>query len=179
MPARTSFLCWLAALSCALPATLAEAEVAAASSEPRVLASIDRYRKATWRWQRLMRVARTPTQRTAERSTSAAYRRYVLDVWKGRARRARNRAYRPPYLSAWLCIHRREGAWTANTGNGYFGGLQMNLAFQRRYGGDLVRWKGLAHRWLPIEQIWVGVRAHRSGRGFYPWPNAARACGLI
>jgi hypothetical protein len=25
----------------------------------------------------------------------------------------------------------------------------------------------------------VAERAYRSGRGFYPWPNTARACGLI
>jgi hypothetical protein len=25
----------------------------------------------------------------------------------------------------------------------------------------------------------VAERAYRSGRGFYPWPNSARACGLI
>jgi hypothetical protein len=27
--------------------------------------------------------------------------------------------------------------------------------------------------------MWVAERAHRSGRGFYPWPNTARHCGLI
>ena len=31
--------------------------------------------------------------------------------------------------AAWLaqaqCIHRHEGAWNANTGNGYFGGMQI------------------------------------------------------
>jgi hypothetical protein len=27
--------------------------------------------------------------------------------------------------------------------------------------------------------MWVAERAYRSGRGFYPWPNTARACGLI
>ncbi len=30
-----------------------------------------------------------------------------------------------------------------------------------------------------VEQMWVAERAHRSGRGFYPWPNTARYCGLI
>jgi hypothetical protein len=27
--------------------------------------------------------------------------------------------------------------------------------------------------------MWAAERAHRSGRGFYPWPNTARYCGLI
>jgi hypothetical protein len=55
----------------------------------------------------------------------------------------------------------------------------MNIAFQRRYGGELLRRKGTADRWTPIEQMWVAERAHRSGLGFYPWPNTARSCGLI
>lgn len=50
--------------------------------------------------------------------------------------RVRHRAYltlHPPvvkpqgasHLAMWLCIHAKEGAWNANTGNGYYGGLQM------------------------------------------------------
>jgi len=31
----------------------------------------------------------------------------------------------------------------------------------------------------PLEQMWVAERAYRNGRGFYPWPNTARYCGLI
>ena len=55
----------------------------------------------------------------------------------------------------------------------------MDLAFQRAYGGRLLRAKGTADRWSPLEQMWVAERAYRSGRGFYPWPNTARYCGLI
>ncbi len=44
---------------------------------------------------------------------------------------------------------------------------------------ELLRRKGTADRWTPVEQMWVAERAHRSGRGFYPWPNTARYCGLI
>jgi hypothetical protein len=51
--------------------------------------------------------------------------------------------------------------------------------FQRDYGRRLLRRKGRAHRWTPLEQIWVGERALREGRGFHPWPVAARRCGLI
>jgi hypothetical protein len=29
-----------------------------------------------------------------------------------------------------------------------------------------------------MEQIWVAVRAWRT-RGFSPWPNTARDCGLL
>ena len=49
----------------------------------------------------------------------------------------------------------------------------------RTYGGDLLRRKGTADKWTPVEQMWVAERAYRAGRGFYPWPNTARYCGLI
>jgi len=145
----------------------------------RILAKIRRLRRETWRWQRLMRVPRTRPTRLAERSASLAFQRWALRFWQKRARTARRRAHHPRRLEAWLCIQRREGAWNANTGNGYYGGLQMDVQFQRTYGADLVRRKGLAHRWGYLEQIWVAERAYRSGRGFYPWPNTARSCGLI
>ena len=76
------------------------------------------------------------------------------------------------------CIHRHEGAWDANTGNGYFGGLQMDRPFMRRYGARLYRMRGTADRWTPAEQIRAAIRAYRE-RGFEPWPNTARACGLL
>jgi hypothetical protein len=81
--------------------------------------------------------------------------------------------------AAFLCIHRYEGAWNANTGNGYYGGLQMDLAFQSLYGGDFMgRW-GTADNWPAWAQLRAAVRAYQSGRGFGPWPNTARACGLL
>jgi hypothetical protein len=86
----------------------------------------------------------------------------------------------PAYLQgAFLCIHRYEGAWDANTGNGYYGGLQMDRPFQTRYGADYVRRWGTADNWPSWAQLQAAVRAYRSGRGFYPWPNTARVCGLI
>jgi hypothetical protein len=38
---------------------------------------------------------------------------------------------------------------------------------------------GTADHWPPAVQIAVAIRAYASGRGFYPWPNTARACGLL
>jgi hypothetical protein len=82
-----------------------------------------------------------------------------------------------------MCIHRHERhpsqGWRTRTGNGYYGGLQMDISFQRTYGRFLLRAKGTADRWSAVEQMWVAERARRSGRGFYPWPNTARYCGLI
>lgn len=82
-------------------------------------------------------------------------------------------------MGAWLCIHRGEGAWDSNTGNGYYGGLQMDLSFQRTYGPEfMARW-GTADNWPVWAQITAARRARDSGRGYYPWPTTARRCGLI
>jgi hypothetical protein len=96
-----------------------------------------------------------------------------------RAQALARTARHPPHLAAWQCIHGGEGSWTANTGNGYYGGLQFDRGFQLTYGSWLYRTKGTAENWTPLEQMWTAERAHASGRGFGPWPNTARACGLL
>ena len=75
------------------------------------------------------------------------------------------------------CIHQYEGSWTADTGNGYYGGLQMDRQFQRTYGARLYSSKGTADHWTAAEQISVAIVAYAS-RGFSPWPNTRRPCGL-
>jgi hypothetical protein len=81
-------------------------------------------------------------------------------------------------LKALLCIHHFEGSWDANTGNGYYGGLQMDLRFQSTYGRIyLDRW-GTADHWPVWAQVVTARRAYRAGRGFGPWPNTARACAV-
>lgn len=84
----------------------------------------------------------------------------------------------PPHYRAWKCIHKYEGAWN-DPNPPYWGGLQMDMSFQRAYGAALLRRKGTADHWTPLEQMWVAEKAYRSGRGFYPWPTTARICGLI
>ena len=126
-----------------------------------------------------MGVPRTRPAKEASKTLALGYRRWVLTLWQRRAVHAWRRATSPPHRAGWLCIHRLEAGWHANTGNGYYGGLQMDLTFQRHYGRYLLRRKGTADRWTPLEQMWVAEHAHRSGRGFYPWPNTARYCGLI
>jgi len=36
------------------------------------------------------------------------------------------------HYSGWMCIHAREGSWNAQTGNGYYGGLQMSYGWAGR-----------------------------------------------
>ena len=120
-------------------------------------------------------------------SATASTGRQTLQLWQWRSAQAAADVARhsldtviPPSLAAsFLCIHHYEGAWNANTGNGYYGGLQMDLTFQGRYGADFVRLWGTADNWPSWAQLQAAVRAYQSGRGFWPWPNTARACGLI
>jgi hypothetical protein len=96
---------------------------------------------------------------------------------EARAERRRERARAATVVDELLCIHGHEGAWTSNTGNGYYGGLQMDLAFQRAYGPEYLAAYGTADRWPVAAQLTAGARAVAS-RGFTPWPAAAAACGL-
>ena len=142
------------------------------------LVGIHTRRDETWRWQDVMSVSHVRYGGYAEQSHSLAYRRSVLSLWTQRAAQVRYRAQHPPRLKDWMCIHRYEGSWT-DPNPPYYGGLQMDMSFMRAYGGALLLKKGTADHWSPLEQIWVAERAYESGRGFYPWPNTARWCGLI
>jgi hypothetical protein len=133
----------------------------------------------TWRCQQQLNRRRSPVSYAAERSRSLAFRKWAWRLWSNRADHHCGIAGAVGTMSHWLCIHRYEGAWNANTGNGFYGGLQMDYGFQRTYGAGLLRAKGTANNWTPLEQIIVAERARRSGRGYHPWPNAARLCGLL
>lgn len=63
----------------------------------------------------------------------------------------------------------------------------MDLGFQETYAAalskrfhipNLLHTKGTADNWTELEQLWVAEMAIES-RGYYPWPNTARYCGLI
>jgi hypothetical protein len=118
-------------------------------------------------------------------SATAATGRETLRLWQRRSALAalavsEHGAAIPASLSAaFQCIHHYEGAWNANTGNGYYGGLQMDLTFQASYGAEFLRRWGTADNWPVWAQFQAAVRAYQSGRGFYPWPNTAQACGMI
>ena len=129
------------------------------------------YRARTWRWQAL--TGSTRTHRSVRPSTKA-----VLRFWVRAAGRAYLKAINPPHKGAWLCIHRYEGSWR-DSGDPYWGGLQMDRGFMAGYAPRYLLRRGFADRWSPLEQMWVAERAYRSGRGFYAWPNTARYCGLI
>jgi hypothetical protein len=73
-----------------------------------------------------------------------------------------------PSVATWQKIAQCESGnrWNINTGNGYYGGLQENMAFWRGNGG-------LAYAARPdlateMQQIAVADNAYRT-RGFEPW----------
>ena len=143
-----------------------------------LVSQIDQLRATTWRWQRVMGTRLTQSSMSYRTDPSRRYKRWVRDLWRVRAFGAHRRAANPPNYAAWLCIHRYEGSWT-DGGGPYYGGLQMDIGFQIRYGRALYARKGTADHWTPLEQIWTAERAREAGRGFFPWPNTARACGLL
>ena len=134
---------------------------------------IDRYRRATWHWQRVMLHPVTLT--LADPPADPLER---IRAWRRKSLAVQEIALHPPHLRAWTCIHHYEGAWT-DAGAPYYGGLQMDLGFQHTYGQALLVRKGTANNWSPLEQMWVAERALNAGRGFWPWPNTARYCGLL
>ncbi len=130
-----------------------------------------RVRATTWHWQAVMGMRRF-------HSTAALNSPRALRFWRRHARYVRRLAGRPPHRRGWLCIHRYEGSW-ADSGDPYWGGLQMDRGFMYAYAPRALLRRGLANSWTALEQMWVAERAHRSGRGFSPWPNTARSCGLL
>jgi hypothetical protein len=185
-----AYLLFIVVCACALAAALgargqsepptdpAPTTTPAAEDEPDLVARrlqriIDAYRRKVWHWQRVM--GRPVTLTLSHPPPQLADR---VPVWRHVAKRTWAHAQHPPHAEAWRCIHSYEAGW-GDAGGPYYGGLQMDLGFQQRYGAYLLRKKGTANRWTPLEQMWVAERAYRAGRGFYPWPNTARVCGLI
>ena len=143
-----------------------QARVAPRHVNPRLTRNL---RAVTWRWEIVMGLRRS-------RLAAPLNAPRALRFWRRHARYVRRLAVRPPHKRGWLCIHHFEGSWR-DSGDPYWGGLQMDLSFQETYGGWLLQHKGTADHWSPLEQIWVAVRAWRV-RGFSPWPNTAHYCGM-
>ena len=153
------------------PSQTAAPRVPAARQLPDLTPAILRSRGQTWRFQVLM-------GRPLSHPSAALDPYQRLAFWRRLARVTGRQAAAPPHRRAWLCLHRYEGRWQ-DDGDPYWGGLQMDLGFMWRYAPRFLLRRGLANRWTPVEQMWVAERALRQGRGFYPWPNSARICGLL
>lgn len=80
----------------------------------------------------------------------------------------------PAHYKGWICIHNGEGAWNSQTGNGFYGGLQMT------YG-----WMGLvgnAALLSPLQQMWAaekGLQENWNNRFAWlsgQWPHTYPPC---
>jgi hypothetical protein len=124
-----------------------------------------------------------PPHGHAERTaTTVAELTPILARWQGRLPRYRAAlARRRPALAGLRCIHGYEGPWNAVSDSTptYYGGLQMDRAFERAYGRDVLVARGGADAdaWSRHDQLMVAMRAYRAV-GYSPWPTTAAACGL-
>jgi len=91
----------------------------------------------------------------------------------------------PPRV--WLlqarCIHLKEGGWAANTGNGYFGGMQFAARTWRRVGGAadpaFTHPGDPAHPFTasPGEQLYRAWRVwKRDGESWRAWGAVGASC---
>lgn len=109
----------------------------------------------------------------AERQDGAARAQTIRALRRGLRARGHGHSY---LEGALLCIQTFEAPW-AYDGPVYDGGLQMDADFQRTYGREFVRAFGAASNWPVSVQLAVGIRGWID-RGWAPWPNTARRCGL-
>lgn len=167
-----------AVLSC-LVISLAAASTAQSQSETASLKKkITKMIVNTHSRQYMVGVRLTPTRYLYKSRRKLAVIRRDYRWWGMKAKQSWVQFVNPPHRRDWLCIHRFEGSWQ-DANDPYWGGLQMDRGFMRSYAPLKLLHKGWANVWSPLEQMWVAERAHRSGRGFGPWPNTARSCGLL
>lgn len=153
-----------------------------ARSEEPSTASVRLAGKTIVQWKRLAILRRI--DRDKARSKAGEMTRYgwqlQRDIVKLRKRIAYVEAHgvlTSPEEQALLCIHGGEGSWT-DPNPPFYGGVQMDEQFQRTYGRVFYDHYGTADHWPVSVQLAVSIYASWS-RGWYPWPNTARACGLI
>ena len=133
-------------------------------------------RRQTWKAQDRAGVHRWPT-RYLERHASERFLNYLARMWRQRLRTVpAPQPQLPAHYRDWLCIHRYEASW-ADDGAPYWGGLQFGYNEWRTYGEPYTH-VATANLASPLEQMWAAERYYDVS-GFSPWPNTARACGLL
>ena len=86
-------------------------------------------------------------------------------------------APKPRHYRAWQRIAACESGsrWRINTGNGYYGGLQISPGTWRAFGG--LRYARLPHHTGKLKQMRVAERILR-GQGWGAWPHCSRVAGM-
>jgi hypothetical protein len=67
------------------------------------------------------------------------------------------------------------GNWSANTGNGYYGGLQFSSGTWRSYGGGT--YGGTANQATRSQQIAIAEKVLRA-QGWKAWPTCSKKVGI-
>lgn len=82
----------------------------------------------------------------------------------------------PAALAKWDKLAQCESTrnWSANSGNGYKGGLQFNDATWRAYGGT--RYAASAHQASRLQQIAIAQKVQQA-QGWKAWPSCSRKLG--
>lgn len=81
----------------------------------------------------------------------------------------------PPHYEIWLRLQQCETSylgWSANTGNGFYGGLQFTLESWRGVGES-----GYPHQHSALTQMWAAERL-LDLQGWGAWPACSRKLGL-
>ena len=87
------------------------------------------------------------------------------------------------WLAQAQCIHLKEGPWAANTGNGYFGGMQFAPATWKRVGGASnpafkhpgdTRYPFTVPKREQLYRAWLVWK--RDGRTWRAWGAAGASC---
>jgi len=124
--------------------------------------------------------AEKAAKQKAAKQKAAKIKAAKIKAAKEKARKkalAKKRAKQRAQLRVWNRLAHCESTsrWFINTGNGYYGGLQISPSTWRAYGGQ--RFAGLPHRANKAEQIIVGKRI-KAGQGWGAWPSCSRRLGL-
>ncbi|WP_372495533.1 transglycosylase family protein [Saccharopolyspora soli] len=83
-----------------------------------------------------------------------------------------------PRSNVWDLLARCEsgGNWAANTGNGYYGGLQFSRGTWAAHGGE--QFSRYPHRASREQQIVIAEALRADQGGYGAWPACARKLGL-
>jgi hypothetical protein len=88
-----------------------------------------------------------------------------------------NALKRSGFFAGAVCVHSKEGPWN-DPDSPHWGGMQMDYSFQSSHGPAYLRRWGTADNWPVWAQLHASYDAWTT-RGWHPWPNTARACGLL
>ena len=84
----------------------------------------------------------------------------------------------PVHQAPWDRVAQCEsgGNWSANTGNGYYGGLQFSRRAWHSYGGEA--YAGTANYATRSQQIEIAEKV-LTAQGWKAWPTCARRAGVL